>query len=91
MIAALLQIHRITAQALIDHKLKAYPCGTVILMKDGMHGIVTACDGCPPDKLAIIFESGNVWYKPLEVVVAIVKDNFPRWVRDMGTGIAPTT
>lgn len=50
----------------LDHlRDEEFPIGSVVEVgqRGKTHGIVHPSDECPPDKLALLFESGNVWWK----------------------------
>ena len=50
---------------------------------ESSYAITTTSDGCPPDKLALRFENGNVWWKHVERCERVDARTAPRSARRM--------
>ncbi len=62
--------YRMAQKRLQEYKDKEFPVGAVVHIA-GVYGepewaIVGFTDGCPTDALPLLFESGNIWFRPLE-------------------------
>ena len=66
---ALASEYRRIGDRLRDYKNHRFPSGSMVQVNDPRFkgiGCVTMDDACPPDKLALTLESGNVWWYPIE-------------------------
>lgn len=83
-IIALRSIYRDTTAILRAERDKAFPFGSVVITTQhgNQFGIVIKHGECPPDKLPILFENGNVWFKEFEEWT-VVKSRalMPTWVK----------
>lgn len=67
--SALALEYRLIGDRLRDYTNHRFPVGLKVRVDDPRFkgvGCVTREDACPPDKLPIILESGNVWWYPIE-------------------------
>lgn len=69
---------------LIKWRKEMLPMGTVVKNEDNIWAIVVESDDCPPDKIALQFENGNVWWKTLKEYTAITdKTQWPEYIKRM--------
>lgn len=78
-----LRIYRLAKDELEKLRDEAFPRGCIVKV-EGNYGIATFSLDCPTDKVPVIFENGNTWWKDIEKVTRVddVK-SLPAWVRRM--------
>ncbi len=73
-------------QWLRDYADHHFPAGCVVKVHNSRYsgyGIVSRMENCPPTHLAVMVESGNVWFYHLDtIVVRETRPNrWPNWIR----------
>jgi hypothetical protein len=93
-ILTLRDMYRNATALLKEHRLAEYPPHSVVRSREAraQWGIVCLDGGSPPDRLPIIFENGNVWWKEFHEW-EVVKDRrlWPKWVAKMRRKYAKKT
>lgn len=88
-------VFREVSRQLLSYKDKYFPLGAIVQVDTsgwenvdcshykGFGVSVGKCSECPPDKLAVRVESGNVWYYPLECCEIKSGGPVPSWILEM--------
>lgn len=76
---------RSASEDLKDYKARTFRSGGIVMVLDTKEYALCAepWDGCPPDMLALRFESGNIWYRNIEACCRVDAKAAPRWARRM--------
>lgn len=81
MIAAL-AAYRSAAKELNAIKEQKFPGGTLCRYQT-TYVVIVLGDGCPPDKVACLFENGNTWWKPMEEVTPVRREDMTKLPRQL--------